>query len=62
MYNDTVLTYNNAIQVLPAVVFAGMFGFSKRDSFEIEEAGEREAPSVSFASAPADAPSETPSS
>jgi LemA protein len=62
VYNDTVLTYNNAIQVLPAVVFAGMFGFSKRDSFEIEEAGEREAPSVSFASAPADAPSETPSS
>ena len=30
VYNDTVLTYNNGIQTFPAVVLAGMLGFSKR--------------------------------
>ena len=69
VYNDTVLTYNNAIQVFPAVTIAGMFGFTKRDFFEIEDAADREVPEVSFqpaAPAPAappaaDAPSDTPS-
>ena len=47
VYNDTVLTYNNAIQTVPGVFFAGPFGFSKRDFFEVE--GEaREAPRVAF--------------
>jgi LemA protein len=36
-YNDTVLRYNNTIQVFPNVVVAGMFGFRPRDYFEIEE-------------------------
>ena len=31
VYNDTVLTYNNAIQTIPAVLFAGAFGFKERD-------------------------------
>ncbi len=35
-YNATVLDYNNAIQVFPAVIFAGMFGFTKREFFEAE--------------------------
>lgn len=37
-YNDTVLTYNNRVQQIPSSIVAGMFGFSTRDYFEIEEA------------------------
>ena len=47
VYNDTVLTYNTAIQTVPGVLVAGPFGFSRRDFFEVE--GEaREAPRVAF--------------
>ncbi len=47
VYNDTVLTYNTAIQTVPGVFFAGPLGFTKRDFFEVE--GEaREAPRVAF--------------
>jgi LemA protein len=35
-YNATVLDYNNSIQVVPAVLFAGMFGFTKREFFAAE--------------------------
>lgn len=35
-YNATVLDYNNGIQTFPAVVLAGMFGFTKREFFEAE--------------------------
>ncbi len=35
-YNATVLDYNNGIQTFPAVLFAGMFGFAKREFFEAE--------------------------
>ena len=48
VYNDTVLTFNNAIQVFPAVLIAGPFGFTKREFFEIEDAADREVPVVSF--------------
>ncbi len=37
-YNDIVLRFNNLIQVFPNVLVAGMFGFQKRDFFEIDEA------------------------
>jgi LemA protein len=47
VYNDTVLTYNNAIQVFPAVLFAGALGFGPREFFAADE-GDREAPAVSF--------------
>ena len=47
VYNDTVLTYNTAIQTVPGVFFAGPFGFTKRDFFEAEDAT-REAPRVAF--------------
>ena len=47
VYNDTVLTYNTAIQTVPGLVIAGPFGFTKRDFFEVEE-GAREAPRVAF--------------
>lgn len=33
-YNASVLDYNNSIQVIPAVIFAGMFGFTKREFFD----------------------------
>jgi LemA protein len=57
VYNDTVLTYDNGIQTFPAVLFARALGFSRRDSFELEDPGDRAAPAVSFASpAPATAP------
>ena len=47
VYNDTVLTYNTAIQTVPGVFFAGPFWFTKRYFFEVE--GEaREAPRVAF--------------
>jgi LemA protein len=48
VYNDVVNTFNAAIQVFPAVIFAGMLGFHKADFFEADE-GSREAPQVSFA-------------
>ncbi|HZO96002.1 MAG TPA: LemA family protein [Gaiellaceae bacterium] len=48
VYNDTVLTYNNAIQTLPAVLVAGALGFSKREFFELEDAEDREPPAVGF--------------
>lgn len=35
-YNATVLDYNNGIQTFPNVIFAGMFGFLKRDFFDAE--------------------------
>ena len=47
VYNDTVLTYNNAIQTFPGVVLAGPFGFSKREFFETDET-QREVPQVDF--------------
>jgi LemA protein len=36
-YNDSVMSYNTGQQVFPASVLAGMFGFTTRDYFEIEE-------------------------
>ena len=46
-YNDCVLSYNNAIQTFPAVLFAGMMGFSQRESFDAV-AGSDVAPKVQF--------------
>jgi LemA protein len=63
VYNDTVLTYNNAIQVIPAALIAGPLGFRKREFFEIEDAGDREVPAVSFqpgAAPPAGPPGDSP--
>ena len=47
-YNDQVLFYNNKIQMFPSNILAGMFGFSKRDFFEVESEAERAVPKVSF--------------
>jgi len=46
-YNDSVMTYNTAIQRFPTNLMAGVFGFSGREYFEIEE-GAREPVKVDF--------------
>jgi LemA protein len=48
VYNDTVLTYNNAIQTVPGVFLAGPFGFATREFFDVEDDAQREPPRVSF--------------
>jgi LemA protein len=48
IYNDTVLTFNNAVQTFPAVVIAGWFNFAAREFFEVEEQAQREPPRVDF--------------
>jgi LemA protein len=48
IYNDTVLTYDNAIEQVPTNLIAGIFGFGPRAYFEIEEPAAREAPRVAF--------------
>ena len=35
-YNDSVLSYNTAIQTVPSSLVAGMFGFSAREFFKAE--------------------------
>jgi LemA protein len=47
-YNDSVLKYNNQIQMFPSNMVAGMFGFSASEFFETTEEAERKAPKVSF--------------
>jgi LemA protein len=46
-YNDSVMTYNTAIQVFPSNIVANIFGFGEREYFEIEEAA-REPVAVKF--------------
>src|SRR5260221_3433562 len=48
VYNDTVLSYDNALQTVPTSIIAGMFGFTGREYFELDDAAAREAPQVSF--------------
>src|SRR3954469_7251556 len=43
-YNDSVMTYNNAREVFPNVIFAGMFGFQAAELFKIDDPTERNAP------------------
>jgi LemA protein len=37
-YNDSVMSYNTSTQTFPSNILAGMFGFTEREYFEIEEA------------------------
>ncbi|MFH1663548.1 MAG: LemA family protein [archaeon] len=46
-YNDSVLEFNNSMQTFPNNLIAGMFGFTAKEFFEVEEAA-RTAPKVSF--------------
>lgn len=47
-YNDSVMVYNTSCQSFPAVMFAGMFGFTEAALFEITAPSEREAVKVQF--------------
>jgi LemA protein len=47
VYNDTVLSYDNALETFPTNVIAGTFHFNPREYFQTEDAT-REAPRVSF--------------
>ncbi len=47
-YNDSVMMYNNKIEIFPNNVLAGMFSFAREAFFELEEATQREAPKVQF--------------
>jgi LemA protein len=49
VYNDTVLTYDNARQQIPTNIVAGMFGFRPREYFEVDAgSAAREPVAVSF--------------
>ncbi len=47
VYNDTVLSYENALETVPTSIIAGMFNFRPREYFQTEDAT-REAPHVQF--------------
>jgi LemA protein len=46
-YNDSVLSYNNRVQMFPGSIIAGMFSFKQKDFFKTEEA-EKENVKVKF--------------
>lgn len=47
-YNGTVLDLNNAIQMFPTNLLAGMFGFLKREFFDLEEEAAKQPVQVKF--------------
>jgi LemA protein len=47
-FNDSVMGYNNAREVFPSNVVAGMFGFQAAQLLEIEAPEKRAAPQVKF--------------
>ena len=46
-YNDTVLSYNNLVEMFPSNIVANMFKFTKYEFFQIDEK-EKESPKVKF--------------
>jgi LemA protein len=48
VYNDAVLTYDNALETVPTNIVAGVFNFEPREYFEVEDPAAREAPRVQF--------------
>ncbi len=47
-YNDSVRVLNEAVQVFPNVVFAGVLGFQREEYYEIKDAAAKEVPQVKF--------------
>ncbi len=47
-YNDTVLGYNNKIELFPSNIIANLFGFKAAQFFEVADEAQREAPKVKF--------------
>jgi LemA protein len=56
IYNSNVQAYNTKIQIFPNSVIANQGGFTPREYFEIEDAGDREPVAVSFSEKPAENP------
>ncbi|MFN2612342.1 MAG: LemA family protein [Solirubrobacterales bacterium] len=48
IYNSNVQAYNTKIQIFPNSVIANQGGFTPRTFFEIENAGDRDVPTVNF--------------
>ncbi len=47
-FNESVLHYNNVVQMFPSNVVAGMSGFGLRELFELDDPVAREVPKVQF--------------
>lgn len=47
-YNDIVMQYNIKIETVPSNIVASIFNFKQEEMFEIEDAAEREVPTVNF--------------
>lgn len=47
-FNDSVMRFNTAIEIFPAVLIANAFSFMPATLLEIEKTEERQAPKVSF--------------
>ena len=47
-YNTTVRDYNTAVESVPTNIVARLFGFGRRDFFEIEDEAVRSVPKVEF--------------
>ena len=47
-FNAEVLEYNNRLQTFPGNLIAGLFGFEKRDFFELETPVKSEVPKIEF--------------
>ena len=47
-YNGTVRDFNTKIEQFPANLLAGLLSMKRKDFFEIEDASERDAPTIEF--------------
>ncbi len=47
-FNDSVMTYNNAVQNVPSNIIAGMFNFEAAAFLEIDSVEKRDVPEVAF--------------
>lgn len=47
-YNDSVLSFNNKIEMFPSNIVAGMFNFKQAEMFVLDEPEAKNAPKVSF--------------
>jgi LemA protein len=48
VYNDSVLTYDTALETVPTNIVGNLFSFEARQYFEVEDPAAREAPRVQF--------------
>ena len=47
-YNDSAMAYNVQTETVPTNIIANMFGFTRREFFEVKAEAERAAPKVAF--------------